>query len=152
MKTEFEFVSGVVFVSWAVFVSRAVCRSVHLFVGPRPKDGLTASIQGKSTTVIMLREMGYSSSCYLTVTSHEVLLDDQTWSPLVPTARGTTQISTWLRLCIANFVRMGSTETKLGTNNCPKIWDSKIFSVLNSGIKVKHPHANLQFRQIWTQE
>ena len=39
MKTEFEFVSA------AVFVSRAVCRkSVHLFVGPRPKDGLTASI------------------------------------------------------------------------------------------------------------
>ena len=37
MKTEFEFVSR------SVFVSRVVCRkSVHLFVGPRPKDRLTA--------------------------------------------------------------------------------------------------------------
>ena len=47
MKTEFEFVSG------AVFVLRAVCRkSVHLFVGPRPKDGLTASNDLKGNSLL----------------------------------------------------------------------------------------------------
>ena len=56
MKTEFELVSGV------VFVSGAVCRSVHLFIGPRPKDGLTASVSNENCTCTSM-ELHHSPRC-----------------------------------------------------------------------------------------